>query len=704
MHLRHFFTLTCILCLSTNLIFAQNTEEPIEEESELPVYAGEEIVVTESKEKVPTVSTVATKIPVPIRLTPASIGVVNHGLFEHQSGVVLGDALRNISGVNIQTISGVTDFFVIRGFDSLSSGLVLTDGASEPEATFYHLYNLERVEVLKGPGAFLYGGNPLSGSVNLSRKQPIFANALQVAGSYGPYNTGRGTLDGNWANLERGIALRVNALRQVSDGYRDDKNSGLWAINPAATWRPNANTTATVNFEYVTSKYKPDSGLPLVGGSVAEVPRTRSYQSPFDTSDQKIYRARVDIQSRLSKRVTLRDKFYYTDFSWISNGTLFNGVFPNAQGGMDIIRILGLLDDRQKVLGNQAELLFTFSTGRVEHTLLAGLELMQWKDKFTLDVAALPNIDIAAPTETARRPFYIIPGQSQGADSKSLVIAPYLVNRLAFSDRVQAFLGARYDRIDYDDPLTDTARDYDKLSPMAGLVFSPTADLSFYANAGRAFAPPSSQVPGPRQTEESAQLEVGAKKYLMDNRLHASVAFYNLTKNNIAMPDPTGVTKQEGDQRSRGVELEVMLRPVRNWHTFLSYASSNATLTRFAEFVPVFTQTGVVFQPTDRSGNAPAFSPRHILNVWTAIGWDNGLEFGLGARYVTRQFIAADNQYQIGSVLTLDASASQTYKQMTFRINAKNLTNRKYETRGFGAASILPAAPFGLYCAFEIDM
>ena len=181
-YFRQFLIFTCILGLTGNLIFAQNTEDEKKEEEELPVYAGEEIVVTESKEKVPTVSTIATKVPVPIRLTPASIGVVNHGLFQHQSGVVLGDALQNVSGVNIQTVFGVTDFFVIRGFDSLSSGLVLTDGASEPEATFYNLYNLERVEVLKGPGAFLYGGNPLSGSVNLSRKQPIFSNAFQVGG------------------------------------------------------------------------------------------------------------------------------------------------------------------------------------------------------------------------------------------------------------------------------------------------------------------------------------------------------------------------------------------------------------------------------------------------------------------------------------------------------------------------------------------
>ena len=157
-YFRQLLIFVCILGLTSNLIFAQNTEEEEKKEEELPVYAWEEIVVTESKYKVPTVSTIATKVPVPIRLTPASIGVVNHGLFQHQSGVVLGDALRNVSWVNIQTVFGVTDFFVNRAFDSVSSGLVLTDGASEPEATFYNLYNLERVEVLNGAGGIFIRG------------------------------------------------------------------------------------------------------------------------------------------------------------------------------------------------------------------------------------------------------------------------------------------------------------------------------------------------------------------------------------------------------------------------------------------------------------------------------------------------------------------------------------------------------------------
>ncbi len=90
--------------------------------------------------------------------------------------------------------------------------------------------------------------------------------------------------------------------------------------------------------------------------------------------------------------------------------------------------------------------------------------------------------------------------------------------------------------------------------------------------------------------------------------------------------------------------------------------------------------------------------------MWTAKGFHNGFELGVGARYVSDQFIAEDNQFKIDGVLTFDASISYTYKQMKFRMNAKDLTDRKYATRGFGATSVIPSEPFGMYCAFEINL
>ena len=698
-------TLTiCPARTSAEEVDAKDEEGAEETSEEMKTYTLEGIVVTGNKEVIPTESSVATKMPVPLQKTPASVGVVTRSLVDRQDGVILGDALKNVSGVNVQTGFGVHDYFVIRGFDSLTGGLVLTDGIPEPEASFYHMYNVERVEVLKGPGAFLYGGNPLSGSVNLLRKQPVFSKFANLSGSYGQHNSYRATVDLGTGNLDQGVAFRINALRYISDKYRDAKNSSTWAFHPTLMWQPNEKHSVTVGFEYVDSGHKSDSGLPVVNNDLPDVPRTRSYQSPFDISDQLIHRLRAELKSRLSPSVTLRNRSYFTDFDWISRGTLFSGVFPNAQGSLDLYRSLLLLDDRQKVLGNQLEGLFEFQTGGASHTLLAGFELSRWQDVFDLNVGVLPNMDVFNPVETAAEPHFLIPEQSQMADASSVVLAPYVVDQISFFDRLQVFLGGRYDHIDYSDKVTGTDRKYTHLSPIAGLVVSPAQDFSLYANLGQAFSPPSSQVVGDRKAEEGGQYEVGMKKFLADGRLNATVAIYHLEKDNVAIPDATGVTQQDGDQRSKGVELELALQPSLNWQTHLSYSYTKSELTRFREMVMVPTQTGVTFNMVDRSGNVPAFTPKHILNLWTTRMFGNGLGVAGGARYVHEQFIAEDNQYKIDGAIVLNVALYYNYKKVTVRMNLKNLTDQKYETRGFGSASVIPADPFCMYCGFDVRM
>ncbi len=352
------------------------------------------------------------KFPVSLQSTPASVGVVPEVIIASQEARVLGDAIRNVSGINVATNFGVVDFFVVRGFDSLDTGLVLTDGAFEPESTFYQLYNVQQVEVLKGPSAFLYGGYPLSGAVNLTRKRPLATKFANFDFSYGSFNTVRGMADFNIAKPDGQVAFRLNALYNGSDFYRDDKTNHLAAVNPSLTVRLNEKTPLTVNFEYVDNEFKPDSGLPLVNNALPDVPRTRSYQTPLDISDQRIYRFRLDLDSEISPRFTVRNKFYFTDQAWDSDGTLLAGTFPDGFGSVQVIRSLLLLDDRQKVLGNQFEGLFSLNTGSVEHTLLAGFEARKLTDVFTLDAALLPTMDLYNPVETVSEPLFLIPGQS----------------------------------------------------------------------------------------------------------------------------------------------------------------------------------------------------------------------------------------------------------------------------------------------------
>ena len=682
------------LVLTTTLAHAQRAADSL--------HVVGETIVTGARLAIPRANAIATKTPLPLRKTPLSVGIVPQALIEAQDGATLSDALANVSGVGVHTNFGVHDLFYLRGFDSLANGLVLSDGAPEPEATFYQLYNVARVEALKGPGAFLYGGNPLSGTINLVRKRPVPASHFaRVNASVGSFSTYRATLD---AGRD---AWRVNALWQDSEGYRDGKNSSIVAVNPTLRLDLSEHSTLHLDYEYLTSEHRSDSGLPIVNGALPDVPRTRSYQSPFDLSTQTIQRVRADYEWRLTPNFTLRDKLYYTRLNWPSQGTLFNGAFPNAAGSLDLARTLLDLDDQQRIVGNQLEGLLALQTGGIEHQLLLGVEIAHHADDFTLDVAVLSLVDLftlnatlppnlapfmpaEAGTDSLRVP---LPDQATAGETAAQLLASYFVDRIIVSPQFELLLGGRFDRIDYEDVLTATEREYRQVSPMLGAVFAPSPSLSLYANAGRAFAPPSAQVVGDRDPEESAQYEIGAKAALLNGHLNVNLAAFHLDKERIAIPDDNGITQQLGDQRTRGLELELATRQSQ-WYAQGTYALLNAELTRFRESVFVPIADVFVPQTFDRTGNVPAFAPEHLLTLWAARDLGENLTVAAGLRYVDSQFVAEDNVYEIDGALTLDCGLTYRRGPGLLRLNLKNATGREYETRGFGSTSVIPAAPF----------
>jgi iron complex outermembrane receptor protein len=342
-----------------------------------------------------------------------------------------------------------------------------------------------------------------------------------------------------------------------------------------------------------------------------------------------------------------------------------------------------------------------FATGSLKHELLAGFELSRMTDEFTLDVALMPNISVYQPVETAQPPVPIPPFRQQG-DARSLVFAPYLVDRVAVSDRVHVFAGARLDVLDYDDAPSATERNDTRCSPMLGVTFAPRPELSLYASAGTAFAPPSTLVVGPREPELSGQVELGAKHTFAGGKAFASLAVYHLERNDIAIPDETGVARQNGDQRSRGLELELAGDLGAGFYLSAGYALSDSELTRFSERVVVGFDQQPIFGTVDRSGNTPAFAPTHLFNAWAMKRLPLGLGVAFGARYVGSQFIAEDNAFELDDYVLLDAAISYQLKAATLRLNFRNLTDRDYYTRGFGNSSVIPGDSFAVYGSVEL--
>ncbi len=700
--------LSLSLCLLLPTLRAAAEDTPAAEEGATSEAAAEPaavqkdvVFVQDSLPFIPTSNTIATKLPVELRWTPANVGVVPGKLIREQNALVLSDALENVSGVNVQTFSGVFDFFVVRGFDSVTSGLVLTDGAPEPEATFYQMYNAERVEVFKGPAGFLYGSNPLAGAVNIVRKQPV-PNDFGVAGiSGGSFGTLEGSFDVNRSTGSGGLNFRLNGLWRESDGYRDRTDSEATAVNPAVTWKPTDRSTLNLNFEFLSSDYTPDAGLPLLlpSGRLAAVDRKRSYASPFDFSEQDAQRFQIDYEVELSDTRSVRNKLYGRSLDWQSNGTLLLGAFPSPFGTL-VARTLTLLDDRQDFWGNQLEFLYQGDTGKVRHNLLAGLELARYSDDFTLDVAFLPFIGLDNPIETATRPLFLIPGQSVVGDARSDIIAPYLVDQIELSERVQVMLGLRFDSIDFEDPARGLSRSDSELSPLVGIAYSPVESVSLYANAAQSFAPPSPRASGALEPEESEQIEVGLRKAWRDGRIRSTFALFRLDRQNIAIPDDNGFTQQIGDQRSRGFELETAFDLPGGVTGNLVYAYTDSELTRFSEFV-VVSQDPFIGINFDRSGNSSAFAPEHLGRFWLSKRYRNGLTLAGGVRFIDDQFIAEDNVTTIDSHALVDAALSYTLGDWRFRLHLENLTDEEYETRGFGSSSMIPGNPSSAYFGIE---
>ena len=666
------------------------------------------VVIAEKDQPIPRVSSIATKTFESLKNIPLSVGVVNNSLINDQNNLILGDALKNVSGINTQTGNGVHDYFIIRGMNSLENGLILTDGTLEPEVTYYNLYNIERIEVLKGPGSFLYGSNPLSGTVNLVRKQPQFRNFLNLTSSFGQFNSFRNSVDANYGDQDQGLAARLNLLYESAENFRDEKENKILAANPSILYLAGKDLMLNLNFEFIKSEYKPDSGLPLVFDptkntftSIAEVDRKNSYQSPSDFSDQRIIRVKMYSDYSVDQNISLHSKFYFSQLDWKTKGTLINGAYPNMTGSMDVYRSLSQLSDVRNLFGLQKEINLQLITGKIKHNLMAGFELNLLNETYEYDVAPfIPSLNLINPTDTFDENQLVLFPYLRG-DVKNLVIAPYLVDQITFSEKLQIIVGLRYDIINFEnkEPSYISERNYNNFSPMLGLNYSFSNNISLFMNAGRAYAPPSSQIIGEQDAERSQQFEIGVKQSYFNERINIDFSYYYLTKDNITIPSIDGLSKQLGDQVSQGLETEIRMELTEDWFTFVSYAFTEVELTKFLE--SVFVGQDEFGNPQniilDRSGNRPAFTPKHILNIWSTRELVGGLGIGAGFRYLSEQFISSDNIFELDEAIIFDAILYYKWNRFKVSLNLKNITDEKYEMRGFSATSVIPANPRSIY-------
>lgn len=663
----------------------------------------------------PDFNRIAFKLPLPISLTPASVGVISQKVIVDQNAVILSDALRNMSSINVQNNLGTQEYFLIRGFESNTSGLVLTDGANEPDVSqfrffgygFYDLYNIEQVEVLKGPAAFLYGVNTLSGAVNLVRKQPIFTNFIRETYSVGSYNNYRVAVDANHINADSSLAFRFNSFLNDYNQFRQDKYTKIYAVNPVITWKLNNRNWITVNLEYVNSNLVPDMGIPLFNPnrrwSVPEIDRSVSFQGEYDFLDRKVFRFRGDYTSLVSENIQIHNKTFYTYLKGEARFTLPQIPARNAYGAWFADRHTYRFNELQYYVGNQTEISLQLNSIPYIRHFLAGIEINKLYNNSKNALGQINSVFLLNP-EVKFGDAIPIEFQMVGTRADNLNYAPYFVVQAELSDAIDIFAGGRYDFISFDsnrlnqpfDYLSKTLisrpasleQSYQKFSPTLGLVYQDSPNLMFYANGGRAFAQGLHVTDEP---EKSTQFEFGYKFSSKNGKYRNTVALYSLVKENITIPLSTPLASNRyasvGSQNVQGLEFEFSARFSDSWYGFLNYSYTSAKLDRFQT---LYVTPELTFGLKDVSGNIPAFVPANLLSVWTNKEFDNGVGFGFGVQYAGKQYIHVENEFETPGNFLYNASAFYNFDNIKFNLYWKNIFNQNYLTRGLGSYTVIP--------------
>lgn len=621
--------------------------------------------------------TTGTKTHTALRDIPQSIQVVSRRVIEDQQISSLGDALANVSGIQRgNSHGGTTESFYVRGFLATTyaiDGIMTNSQVVRPEV-LSDLSNIERVEVLKGPASVLYGrGNP-GGLINLVTRKPSFTPTAELKAQAGSWDFYR--LQGYFSSAldpAETLAGGVAMAWQSDDGYRDTfHDSKRNYIAPTLRWQPNDSTTVDLGFEYTELQGPYDRGLLVIGDRVDKRSRL-VLEEPMSRSetDKAALWMRVEHQVNdwLTVRQALRADESRKDFQNIN----FQGL--QADGRTLNRRATDYSEDLSSIT-SQSEVVANFNTMGLEHTGLAGYEYVTGRREARTFRATLAPIDIYAPVYGAQPGLFQLNSiQRQKMHAHSL----YVQDQVSLSEHWKLLAGARWDSIEQEmtniagnGSRTTTQLDPEDVSPRLGVVYQPLDWLSLYASYSRSFSPQTDRTRsgGVLDPETGTQYEVGAKFDLIPDRLSATLALFEITRQNVAATDPVDdlYSVQTGEQRVRGIELDVSGEPLDGWNIIGNIAVVNAELTKDTT-LPV--------------GNKLEAVPTIGGSLWSTYqlqsGDLQGLGFGAGAVFAGKRYGDINNSYSASGYVRFDASVFYDINEkVRVSLNGQNLTDVRY--------------------------
>lgn len=632
-------------------------------------------------------TTTATKTDTPIMQTPFSVQVVPQQVIKDQQAVRLETAVQNVSGVIVQSGANgdTSDSFIIRGFnvDSTYRNGVL--GGGNTGLGKREMANVEQVEVLKGPGAILYGRSEPGGIVNLVTKQPLVTPYYSIQQQVGSYNFYRTTADATGPITKDDTLLyRLNMSYENSGSFRHFLGTDSVFVAPVLKWNIGPRTQLTAELEYLHEDRKRDFGIPALGNRPAPVARDLTLIDPSHlrtAGDRYFYSLHGTHRLNADWEVSARGAYTSTNY-YVDDSGFFNPVQPNGDAERVFFRGSALEQKYQASLNLTGHL----RTGAARHTLLAGYDYFYILGKFDGDnsVLAAP-FNIFAPTYGNPAPVFD-QGRYAGSNAQTWH-GLYLQDQIELPFHLHLLAGLRYDYTMGKDNQADmTTYVEDRFSPRGGLLWNPIPWLSLYGSYTESLGPSNVffRTDGVKLRPQSAQQwEAGVKTEFFDGRLRITASYFDLTKQNIAVPDPANLlrTRPIGEAHSRGIELDVTGEILPGWHVIAAY-----THLPFAKITKDVADDGAGNPTPGGTGNRLFLAARNFGSLWNTYDFQGvrlrGLRVGAGMIAVSEQQGDIANTFQMPGYVTANLMASYQWQvgrtRMTAQLNINNLFDARY--------------------------
>ena len=657
-------------------------------------FEDNEIIVTGEKLGYVAISSAGLKTDTPLIDTPQSVSVLTREQIEDQALQDIGDILRYTPGASIGQGEGNRDQITIRGQNTTADFFV--DGVRDDVQHFRPLYNIERVEIHKGPNAMIFGRGGGGGIVNRVTKSPIagdqFGSVTSSVDTFGAFFFS-GDLN---APIGDNAAFRINGLYEEFNNHRDFFDGRRFAVNPTVAGQLGDKTKILLSYEYVDDDRAVDRGNPA---ELRAADNACAFGNPCgplrgfnDTLFGQPGTNRTTLQAHVIK---LRVEHEFTDNLRYHSSTqygnydkLYRNIYPvdarlsdaRLNPAVNAVTLDGYVDttDRENFI-TQGNLIWEGNTDEIGHTLLVGYEFgRQESDNVRRDVFFAASMDdqITVPLDrTINVPAFGFPAFTRNRQSELDFLSFYIQDQVKIGEMFEIVSGVRFDRFDIEvDDIQNglmLQRTDEKFSPRLGLIFKPQENISLYASYSKSFLPRSGDqfltltpTTANLAPETFENYELGFKWDISPAQSLTSAVFQLDRDDQSILINNQGDTTLSGS-RTRSWEIQLAGQVTDKLQINAGYSNLDGKQRNAATLAG---QDLRQFQV-----------PEHMASLWTKYDFTGRFAAGLGITHQSSQFARNDNSVRIPSFTRVDAALYYIVnEQFKIQLNIENLFDSTY--------------------------